>query len=122
MEQTNWEEEFDKKFPEIYGANTVGTGQMREYIKSFISSLLQKEREESGKEGYRRGWHDYKKSWNSLNTDKQTELLLKHYKKLEYKNGFIAGYKAGREEIFEWAEKRKKKKYDRISCPDKNAE
>lgn len=32
---------FDKKFPIINGANTIGTGQMRDYIKAFLTETIE---------------------------------------------------------------------------------
>jgi len=34
-------EEFDEKFPEIHGTNTIGTGEMRGYIKEFLTDSIQ---------------------------------------------------------------------------------
>jgi len=105
MNNQNWEEEFDKSFSNGINSENCYVGNIND-VKQFISELLRREREKAGKDGYRRGWEDYKKSWDSLNVDKQTELLLKHYKKLEHKNGFTAGYKQARAEILKWAEEK----------------
>ena len=32
---------FDEKFPEIHGTNTIGTGEMRGYIKEFLTDSIQ---------------------------------------------------------------------------------
>lgn len=42
-EQIN--KEFDEKFPEISGTNTIGTGQMKDYIKSFIHQVRKEDRD-----------------------------------------------------------------------------
>ena len=37
---------FDEKFPEIHGTNTIGTGEMRGYIKEFLTESIQQAVEE----------------------------------------------------------------------------